>query len=173
MRAIELDYHAARVLLLIASFTADGRTGMDGLTKLAKLDFLVRYPVLMERLAAVTDRPSIVENGKPSTEEKLAVESRMIRYKYGPWDDRYYPIVGILIGLGLVQPMPGRGRAAFRATDKGLDTARRLAHVKEWQTAAARCEYVASNFDLTGSRLKDLIYQCLPDVVDRPHRAVI
>ncbi|WP_280303082.1 hypothetical protein [Nocardia abscessus] len=44
----DLAYHQARVLLLVAAVcAADGHSKkLDGLTKLAKLDFLLRYPAL-------------------------------------------------------------------------------------------------------------------------------
>jgi len=44
----DLAYHQARVLLLVAGVSrTKGNNGkLDGLTKLAKLDFLLRYPAL-------------------------------------------------------------------------------------------------------------------------------
>jgi hypothetical protein len=44
----DLAYHQARILLLVDAVTAaHGHQGKaDGLTKLAKLDFLLRYPAL-------------------------------------------------------------------------------------------------------------------------------
>lgn len=51
----DLAYHQARVLLLVTAVAdARGHQGkVDGLTKLAKLDFLLRYPALA---ALVLDR---------------------------------------------------------------------------------------------------------------------
>lgn len=44
----DLAYHQSRVLLLVRAVAEEpGNSGkLDGLTKLAKLDFLVRYPAL-------------------------------------------------------------------------------------------------------------------------------
>jgi hypothetical protein len=45
--------HLAPLLLLLDSFADDSRNpSVDGLTKLAKLDFLLRYPVMLEPGAA-------------------------------------------------------------------------------------------------------------------------
>jgi hypothetical protein len=158
--------------LLVTAFSDTRQTIIDGLTKLAKLDFLLRYPALMERLADVLGY-EVPERVRPSPEERLAVESRMVRYKYGPWDDRYYPIVGLLLGTGLVQSVSGKGRVALTITDKGQAIARRVAEDQTWRIVADRCEYLAHSFDLSGNRLKDLIYEHLPEIVDRPHRTVI
>ncbi|WP_237747089.1 hypothetical protein [Micromonospora lupini] len=168
-----LDYHAARILLLVAAFSYQKRKGIDGLTKLAKLDFLLRYPVMMERLALVESNETPPDHLRATDEERLAVESRMIRYKFGPWDDRYYPILGMLIGTDLVRSSGGKGRLRMSVTGDGKRAASQLAALPTWRLTAARCEYIATNFNTTGNRLKDLIYENLPDVVDRPHRTYI
>ena len=44
------ELHAARLLVLLDAFAESGQDGaIEGLTKLAKLDFLLRYPVMLER----------------------------------------------------------------------------------------------------------------------------
>ena len=44
------DLHLARLLILLGTFVGQNQTGsVEGLTKLAKLDFLLRYPVYLER----------------------------------------------------------------------------------------------------------------------------
>ncbi|MFY1650989.1 hypothetical protein ACN27J_08835 [Solwaraspora sp. WMMB762] len=168
-----LDYHAARILLLISAFSHSKRNGIDGLTKLAKLDFLLRYPAMLERLSLAEASKGPPAHLRATDNERLAVESRMIRYKYGPWDDRYYPILGILIGTGLIKSSGGKGRLRMSATGDGKRVASQLISLPTWQLTAGRCEFIAANFNTTGSRLKDLIYKNLPDVVDRPHRTYI
>ena len=80
MRTIEVpEYHLARLLLLIDAFSGADHQ-LDGLTKLAKLDFLLRYPIFLERLL---ERRGLhwPEGAAPTLAERQAVESRMIRYK--------------------------------------------------------------------------------------------
>jgi hypothetical protein len=168
-RAGTLDYHVARVLLLLSALSGTA----DGLTKIAKLDFLLRYPNMLERVLA--ERGRGWEPGtSPTVEERSAIESAMVRYKYGPWDDRYYPILGTLLGTGLVETRPGRGRIAVTVTSAGRALADALARTPEWATVSARCELIADVLgDENGTFLKDLIYRVLPDAVDRPHREPI
>lgn len=94
----EAHYHEARILLLIDRFTA-AKKGLNGLTKLAKLDFLLRYPAMLDRLL-VDDSINWPQGTQPTSSERLAVESRMTRYKYGPgtsvttaFSDRWPPAV--------------------------------------------------------------------------------
>ncbi|GAA5034980.1 hypothetical protein GCM10023317_87920 [Actinopolymorpha pittospori] len=171
----EAEYHQARVLLLISAFA--GKTGVfDGLTKLAKLDFLLRYPVFLERLAETgVTALELDDVTRPTPEERGAVESRMLRYKYGPWDDRYYGIIGALVGRGLVEYVSGRrGNVTLRLTDGGRAIAGMLANEPPWRTTAARCDILRRAFGrMAGNSIKNLIYERLPDVVDRPRRTEI
>jgi hypothetical protein len=165
----EHEYHQARVLLLINAMS--GRTGsLDGLTKLAKLDFLLRYPTFLERLLP----GRMIGDAAPTSEERDTVESRMIRYKYGPWDDRYYGIIGALVSRGLIDYAQSRGRVALRPTAAGRELSQSLARDHHWAMTADRCALLHEQYGrLTGNALKNLIYQSLPEVVDRPQRAEI
>jgi len=170
----DLAYHQARVVLLISSVMTKKGAGkkLDGLTKLAKLDFLVRYPILAQRVV-----PALSSDGRlrPSEDDARESEAPMIRYKYGPWDDRYYPVIGALVGRGLATYQKGRaGSIALRLTAAGQRLAAELRASDSWRDIAQRCDAVADQVgDWTGNRLKEAIYERLPEVLDRPHREVI
>ncbi|MFE7961612.1 hypothetical protein ACFU0X_00945 [Streptomyces cellulosae] len=169
MRADDItDYHLARLLILLSYFGRPGSNGLDGLTKLAKLDFLLRYPSFTDRLL-VGRNASWPLGCEPSSDELEAVESRMIRYKYGPWDNRYYPLLGKLVGCGLVETVTGRGRIAIRLTGPGAEIADSLARSDEWYVYAGRSEMLSKRFNLTGNKLKTMIYESLPEAVDLPY----
>jgi len=164
MRSSRLDYHSVRVLLLIASYSLAHHQPLDGLTKLAKLDFLVRYPVFLQQLAEKVAGQRLPDSIKPTDAERLGVETRMVRYKYGPWDDRYYPILGTLIGLGLITPTSGRGIVALSVTAEGAALAESISGQAPWVIVATRCSFVVNTFDMTGNKLKETIYKELPVV---------
>jgi hypothetical protein len=160
-----LDAHVARVLLLVDTFssTADG---LDGLTKLAKLDFLVRYPVFLEALdlkQGIQD-PNLKA---PRDVDRAAVESPMMRYKYGPWDGRYYAVVGALVGRGLAEYVPGRGRVALRVSDEGRGVAQALRRLPNWADIDSRLQHIHEYYDVPGSRLKSMIYETFPQLVEQ------
>lgn len=166
-----LDYHVARVLLLITAFSGGASNSLDGLTKLAKLDFLLRYPVYLEKALDERGKP-LSPALRPTRDERAALESTMIRYKYGPWDDRYYPIVGRLVGTGLAAPVAGRGAVALRATDLGKGVATQLSH-GDWAVVADRAKALKRGLDLSGASLQKLIYESFPRAVDRAWRETI
>ncbi|MCG7203669.1 hypothetical protein [Streptomyces arenae] len=166
----EAHYHEARVLLLIDRFTGT-RKGLEGLTKLAKLDFLLRYPAMLERLL-VEDSIAWPAGAQPTSAERLSVESRMTRYKYGPWDHRYYSILGSLAARDLIT-YGGMDRAEFRITASGAVAAAMLAETDEWVVVAQRITLLKKHFNKSGTALKTIIYDRLPDAVDRPWRMEI
>ena len=175
----DLAYHQTRVLLLVAAVAAtDGHNRkLDGLTKLAKLDFLTRYPalgpVVLDNLSDSDKRLHLEKDssGMSATD----VEAPMTRYKYGPWDDRYYPVIGALVGRGLVKYVRGRkGSVALSPTPAGKKLAKDIGSTEDWKHINDRCAAVAeASAGLNGSTLKGLIYSRLPALMDRPHRELI
>ena len=99
----------------------------------------------------------------------------MTRYKYGPWDDRYYPVIGALVGRGLLRYTRGRrGSVALTPTPAGRALAAQLAAAPDWSDLKDRSVAIAeAAAGLTGNALKDLIYQRLVSLMDRPYREVI
>lgn len=174
----DLAYHQARVLLLVRAVAAEPGHArkLDGLTKLAKLDFLVRYPALA---AVILDRLSEGDPRMHLDDDEIAapteVDDPMIRYRYGPWDDRYYPVVGALVSRGLLKYAKGRrGSVALTATAAGKELADELVDEPLWQETADRCSAVAeASAGMTGNALKERIYDRLADLMDRPHREAI
>jgi hypothetical protein len=157
-------YHEARVLILICQLTDPGQP-LRGLTKLVKLDFLLRYPVMAERLLP---EGVVWPQTAPTADEREAVESRMIRYKYGPWDDRYYPILGALVGKQLATFARVDASMEVTATNTGRAVAAQLSDRQPWTIVSQRARFLREHFDLPGNQLKDLIYTRLPDVVGLP-----
>lgn len=167
-----LDGHLARLLLVLRHFGPTTESRLTGLTKLAKIDFLLRYPAFTERLLA--NRGSTWELGaQPDQSEELAVENRMIRYKYGPWDDRYYVMLGALSGMGLVEVSRQKSTLEFSLTLEGRRLSDAVASQDEWSVIDQRARFLSEEFNVSGTALRKLIYSELPDVVDRPLRSRI
>jgi predicted transcriptional regulator len=150
----------ARILLLINAFTTPTKS-LEGRTKLAKLDFLLRYPSFMQRALAIRTSGQVIE---VASEEQYNIEGRMIRYRYGPWDPSYYTILGRLIGKGLVETVPNQRGLSYRTTERGNQIAKALAKEESWSETSVRVKLLKQNFNLSGNALKDFIYQHFPEV---------
>lgn len=154
-----LEFHAARLLLLVRVCGASNR--IDGLTKLAKLDFFVRYPVFFADACRKLQQPA------PQVE--TAVEAPMVRHHYGPWDKRYYQILAFLEGTGLLTVVPQVNRSyRFSLTQNGLSRATELLNAESFAPLVAHMRLVKRLFGTkSGDSIKKLIYQLFDDEVAR------
>lgn len=157
----------ARILLLIDGFSRDSRgpRSLEGRVKLAKLDFFLRYP---KHLAETLKARGISEKTRESLlAQDNPLESRMVRYRYGPWDPSHFAILGSLIGRGLVEVVPSASTRAlgYRTTALGAEFANRLREDGAFEEVTDRVLLLRRHLDLTGEGLKKIVYQ-LPDVSD-------
>lgn len=159
----EPDLHAARLLILISAFSSTDQGTVEGLTKPAKLDFLLRYPVMLERALVAKNRPT--RDVRLEDYERLSVESQMVRYRYGPWDHRYREFLNILIGKGLVTVRVEGRRIVISLTDRGKDMAIELSDNPAFQDYARRSTLLKRHFDIMGTSLMKFIYDTFPEVV--------
>lgn len=161
----------ARLLLLVDSFSRSGRRArsLEGRVKLAKLDFLLRYPHHLKTI--LVNHGANNEEVADIDEDEGPLDSRMMRYRYGPWDPAYYAILGSLIGRGLVQvvPLPGsRGRSGglgFRTSDLGAQVAADLKEDESFALMSQRLALLRKYLDKSGNTLKNYLYE-LPEVSD-------
>jgi hypothetical protein len=162
-----------RVLLLIDAFsgTADKPRVLEGRLKLAKLDFLVRYP---KYLARVLRGRNVSEKVIASIgEEPAPLQDRMIRYRYGPWDPSYFAVLGSLIGRGLVDPIPFSKGIGYRVTERGRELAGALVGDDTWTPVHQRAVAARRHLDLSGTKLKDLLYDAIPEMTNAEWHAEV
>ena len=75
------DLHLARILILISQLAGNTQTKeIKGITKLVKLDFLLRYPTVLERALGRIDEKK--DSVKLQDYERNSVESKMVRFRY-------------------------------------------------------------------------------------------
>lgn len=153
-----VEFHAARILILIAVCGEGERTKrLDGATKLAKLDFFLRYPRFLERA-----HQALAARGQPGTyRARLPTsEAPMIRYRYGPWDPRYRQYVDYLVARGLARVTRSGTKVGVSVPKSGLELAARLAERPEFAEIQERAASMVGNLAAwKGYKLKDLIYE--------------
>lgn len=151
------EFHAARILLLLHLCGVKNR--VVGLTKLAKLDFFVRYPEFFQRAARHLETPA-------DQVVVAAVESAMVRHHYGPWDARYYQILAFLEGRELIVVERVDRAFIFSLTEAGFGLAKRLAGEPAYQNICMHMKAVKKLLgNKTGDYLKNLVYKLFDEEV--------
>lgn len=140
-----VEFHAARLLLLVEIC---GGGSINGLTKLAKLDFFIRYPDFFKAAS------------KQKANTKVAVEAAMVRHHYGPWDKRYYHVLSYLEARGLIKISRTGGTVSLRLTKVGKDAATKLSGAPSFAGLTQHMRDVRVEFGaMKGTQIKDLIYK--------------
>lgn len=155
--------YEARLLLLLRHRVERGEGTIDGITKLAKMDFLLRYPLYFQRLLNDTKkRPPQV----PIQDfESDTVESKMVRFRYGPWDPRYRRWIGLLVAKGLTETYLKGRTVHVRITMKGRSVADQLSETEEFKDLSDRSLMVnLAVGGMAGTKLKELVYKVVPEL---------
>jgi DNA-binding PadR family transcriptional regulator len=151
-----LEFHAARLLLL---FDICGTKGtIDGLTKMAKLDFFVRYPQFFNALCK--------KLGMEFKSPKDEVESSMVRFHYGPWDHRYYQVLAYLRARNLLEYEKEGKKIVISLTEQGRSQAAELESSPPFQSLVAQMSTVGKVLGKkSGTQLKNLVYETFDEEV--------
>lgn len=160
------DLHLARLLILLLAFVKkDNPDGtIIGLTKLAKLDFLLRYPVFLERALVAHGASGAVIDVQEY--ERHSIESSMVRFRYGPWDMKYKHYVNVLAAKGLCA-VSLEGRAvSIGLTPAGKRCAEALASTEAFAPISRRAKSLNTHFDLTATTLMKRVYETFPEITN-------
>jgi hypothetical protein len=159
------DFHVARLVLLLKAAAGRSDRPVQGIMKLAKMDFLLRYPnCLVRALNAIGKEAAAKEIPE---EERNTIEARMIRFRFGPWDKRYRRWIGLLVAKGLAQAYL-EGRAVnVKLTNAGINVATQLSEIEEFRPLTKRSQIVASAVGgYSATKLKNFVYEVFPEIVD-------
>jgi len=158
--------HEARLLLLLRHASERGEGTIEGITKLAKIDFLLRYPLYFQRLVDHLNMNRKRKLVVPLKEyESDTVESKMIRFRYGPWDPRYRRWIGILVAKGLADTYLKGKTVQVKLTTRGIELAEQLASTEEFTDLDVRSKLIDKTVGAkSGTWLKDTIYAIVPEL---------
>jgi hypothetical protein len=165
------ELHMSRLLILLQSADARKKTpetkvkAVEGITKLAKLDYLLRYPTSLERVLLRLKKDA--EKVQVLPRERTSIETKMIRFRYGPWDSRYRRWLGLLHARGLVTLGVTGNTIEIGLTDKGREVAALLRQNPLNVDVARRSDLtVAAVGSMNATRLKDFVYETIPEIID-------
>ena len=157
------DIHLGRLLLLLSAANKRSSRSIKGITKLAKMDFLLRYPNCLERALEAENKNSKLAEIK--SYERTTIESKMVRFKYGPWDARYRRWLSLLASLGLVN-IDIKGRTVIiELTEKGQNVAEQFSTDAAYSDINIRSQLIINTFGtMSATRIKDFVYEVFPEL---------
>jgi hypothetical protein len=159
------NLHVARLLLLLLAQSSGKGKPVDGLTKLAKLDFLLRYPNSLER--ALSAEGHDASGAEIDAFERTTIETKMVRFRYGPWDHRYRKWVALLVAKGLALVYAKGKTVNIALTADGVRVAEELVRNLSMQKLHSRAKLITRRFGgKSGTALKNFVYETFPELTD-------
>lgn len=114
----------SRLLILVYELSGDNhKKGVDSVSKLSKLDFLMTSPLLLRR---IINKPNAANKIILSEHETNSIESKLKFYRYNPWDISYRNMLNVLIALGLIVMEINNLHYILKITEKGIQTVEEL-----------------------------------------------
>jgi hypothetical protein len=160
------EFNEARLLLLLNAAAEGQPRPVEGIMKLAKMDFLLRYPgVLAKALNAVGGQAAIEAATSIPASDKDTIEARMIRFRYGPWDWRYRRWLRILQAKQLAIIYKQGATTNIELTPKGRAVAQNLAETAAFKTLNDRAKAVhLAVGQMQATKVAEFIYKIVPEI---------
>lgn len=159
------DFHVARLLLLLKESSGRTNKPIDGIMKLAKLDFLLRYPNCLVRVLKALGKDK--DASEIDEQERNTIEAKMIRFRFGPWDERYRRWIGILVSKGLVHSYLEGRTVKIQLTEDGTLLAEILGKREDFIVLKKRSKLVSVSVgSFSATKLKDFVYEVFPEIVN-------
>jgi len=153
------ELHLVRILILLYVISGKNRDKISGITKLVKLDFLLRYPTILQEFLLTKKNLQI----EIYEYEKDNIESKMIRFKYGPWDHRYRLFLALLEAKNLINTNIHKKTTEIMLTEKGYDVSSKLLNNEEFQIYFERSKIIKTYFSsYSGTTIANMIYEMIP-----------
>lgn len=168
-----VELHAGRLLILIMiAGKGTKKRKIKSRTKLAKLDFFLRYPYYLKKASEILQKDIIHSIDSPL---ELPIDPSMIRYVYGPWDQRYYNVFNYLIARNLINiRKDAQSVDNFYLTIVGKSLAESLMQTTAYEYMTNVAKIVNSLFkNWSGNKLKMFIYESFPEIVSLPLKKMI
>ena len=165
------EFNEARLLLLLKVTAGKGKSPkpLEGIMKLAKMDFLLRYPNVLAR--AITE---INKTNKPGAraavgipeEDRDTIEARMIRFRFGPWDPRYRRWLSLLVSKQLAIVYREGRTVKIQLSKAGQEVADKLETDASFSPLIDRVKLVHSVVgSMTSTKITAFVYKIAPEII--------
>ena len=96
--------------------------------------------------------------------ERLTIEARMIRYRYGPWDHRYRRFLNVLVARRLAVVRTDGRTIQIDLTPQGSEVADKLIASPGFSRVYDRAVLLSKHLNLKARALMEFIYEQFPEL---------
>ena len=140
----DLNTQLARLMILIDDLCGvQHNKKIDGINKLAKLDFLLKSPSYLKK-GLTKLRTNITINIESF--ELDSIESKTNLYRYIPWDENYRKILNIIIARDLVNISFEKDDYFIQISHKGILIAEELKQDRYFKEFVNRSKIISTHF---------------------------
>jgi hypothetical protein len=161
------ELHLLRILILLDTLAGDNqKQEIDGINKMVKLDFLLRYPIALERALTHIGKSKNVAKIDIKDYERESVESKLMHFQYGPWDSRYRRFLAVLEAKGLIKMVVKGVTVKICVTTSGHLITQRSSELIEFKDYVIRSKLIKTNFNkFSPKALIEFYYTVFPEMV--------
>lgn len=159
LKLVENDLNAqlARLMILIYHLCGENNNKkIDGINKLAKLDFLLKSPKFLQRGLLKQNSKSTISI---TNAESKSIEIKMNAFRYLPWDENYRKLLNIIIAKGLAKISFEKDDYFIHITTKGIELVERLKNDKYFKEFFNRSRVINTNFGSYSERYLDNFFE--------------
>jgi hypothetical protein len=149
------ELHSVRLLILINTLTGRKNETSIFITTLAKLDFILRYPVVLERALKLIN---VVKNAAIHEAERNSIESEMLAFSYSPWSSDFRRLLVLLSARSLITWRLDGRQIELKLTSLGMKLNDELASRVEFSEILQQSKIIKTNFStLSNAKLDSLL----------------
>lgn len=153
----DLNTQLARLMILIYHLCGEtDKRKIDGINKLAKLDFLLKSPKFLQRGLLKQNSKSIIS---VTNEESKSIDAKTNAFRYLPWDENYRRLLNVLIARGLVRISFEKDDYFIHITTKGVELVETMKNDKYLKEFFNRSKVINTNFGLYSERYLDNFFE--------------
>jgi hypothetical protein len=156
------ELHCVRLLILIYTLTGkkDGTTIY--ITKLAKLDFILRYPVVLDKALSLLN---IIKKSSINEAQRNSIESEMLAFSYSPWSSNFRRLLVLLSSRNLIVWRTSGRQIELSSTEVGRNFYRDAIEHIEFREFVQQSKVIKTNFsNLPLTKLDSLMLSVIKDI---------
>lgn len=159
----DVETQLSRIIILIYELSGkEFNARIKGINKIAKLDFLLKYPTYLNEILSASNT-----NVRVSIEsfENDSIETLMSSYLYTPWDMKYRKYFNLLISKDLISIGFEDDDYYIQITSKGVSLVQSLYENKLFNEFQKRASVIRTHFgSYTDNYLSKIFYDRIPEL---------